>query len=201
MMWLVAGAQAIQAFVAFLYWQAYSNWDDGAGTLNEAVSAENTYNAVSTISGIATLAGFVFLVVWSAQVHTTTTSLLPPQKFRKYSRNWSIWVWFIPFANFISTPQVIAENQKIAYAARRNNQVDESWTSTEVKPELIWWWLLVIGGFITNQVGGAMITDYYSSSREYRTGITAIIIGSAITALGVALGARFITEMDAQLTK
>jgi hypothetical protein len=198
-MWVVAGAQMVQAFVAFLYWQAFSSWDDGIGSLNDAVSAENTYNAVSTINGLLWLTGFIFLVVWSAQVHTTTTSLLSPQTSRKYSRTWAIWVWFIPVANFISAPQVIAENQKLAYAPRRNNEVDRSWMSTELKPELIWWWLLVIGGFITTQVGSSMVAAAFTSSRDYLTGVTAIIVGSGISAFGVALGARFIMDMNEKL--
>jgi hypothetical protein len=199
-MWVVAGAQLLQAFVAYLYWQAFNNWKSGSGTLNDAISAENVYNAVSTINGLLWLAGFIFLVVWSAQVHTTTSSLLPPETTRKYSRVWAIWVWFIPFANFISTPQVIAENQKLAYAPRRNNQVDRSWMSTELKPELIWWWLLVIGGFVTTQVGSSMATAEFTSSSDYLTGITAIIVGSGISSFGVALGARFIMDMNEKLT-
>lgn len=190
----------VQALVAFLYWQAFDNWDNGVGTFDDALSAENTFGSISTLTGLVFFTGFVFLVVWSAQVHTTTTSLLPAQKLRKYSRNWSIWVWFIPFANFISTPQVIAENQKIAFAPRRNNEVDASWASTAVKPELIWWWILVVGGFICNQVGSSMTSGEFTSNSDYLSGITAIIFGSVISAVGIGLGAKFITDMNQKLT-
>ncbi len=72
--------------------------------------------------------------------------------------------------------------------------------STELKPELIWWWLLVIGGFVTTQVGSSMATAEFTSSSDYLTGITAIIVGSGISSFGVALGARFIMDMNEKLT-
>lgn len=198
-LWAVAVAQGVLAFMAYRYWQAYSDWTDRQGRFNDALSAENNYKIVSGLSWLVWVGGLIFLIVWLAQVHDTTTSLLPGDKRRKYTRGWTIGVWFIPFVNLVSTPQVVAENQRIAYAFRQRNQVGESWESTPIEPELIWWWVLVAGGMLTSGVGSRFMANAVTT-REYLGGLTAVIIGSGISSFGVALGARFITDMNEKLT-
>lgn len=198
-MWVVAGGQAIQALTAYRYWQASHDYYERSGSLDQALSAESTYNATAGINALIWFAGFIFLIVWLANVHTSTTSLLPGSKERKYTRAWSIGVWFIPIANLISTPQVIAENQRIAYAARSNGVVSTNWRSTRVYPELVWWWSMVAGGLIIVQVGGTYLDGFYSTSRDFFTGLTAIIAGSVITAIGVTLGAIYVTDLNNRL--
>jgi hypothetical protein len=196
----VALAQGAQSLVAISYWNALNKWKNGNQSLEKVVSAENIYNVVVTLNRLAWVAGFVFLVVWLANVHTTTTSLLPEEKSRQYTRNWTIGVWFIPFVNLIGPAMVIAENQKIAYADRKANKVDSSWTSVPIKPNLVWWWLLVIGGLVTTQVGGLTIADATASTSAYMTAVMVVIIGSALTAIGILVGGEFITEMNEKLT-
>lgn len=198
-MWVVAGGQAIQTLTALLYWQASNAYDERRGSLDKALSAQSTYNTAAGLNALIWFAGFICLIVWLANVHTSTTSLLPGPKERKYSRAWSIGVWFIPIANLVSTPQVIAENQRIAFAARSNGVVNANWRSTRVYPELVWWWILVAGGLITAQFGRTFVDDYSSTSREFFTGLTAIIAGSGITAIGVTFGAIYVTELNNRL--
>jgi len=200
-MWVVALAQAVQALTAFLYWNAFNEWRRGDRELDEALPLENAYFAIINVNRLVWLGGLVFLVVWLANVHTTTTSLLPPSGERRYTRLWSIWVWFIPFVNLISTPQVIAENQRIAFTPRSETRLAESWRSTPVKPELVWWWLLVAAGFLVFGVGDRMMADDFSSTREYLTGLTAVMVGSTLTTIGVGIGASYVTDMNERLVR
>ncbi len=186
---------------AFLYWSAFNEWRRGDRRLDQALPLENAYFAIINVNRLVWLGGFVLLVVWLANVHTTTTSLLPEGQSRQYTRGWSIGVWFIPIVNLFATPQVIAENQRIAFTPRSKTTVAESWTSTPVKPELIWWWLLVAAGLIIFGVGDRMMADDFATTREYLTGLTAVMAGSALSTIGVGIGASFVTEMNERLTR
>ncbi|MEN9802000.1 MAG: hypothetical protein RLZ37_1125 [Actinomycetota bacterium] len=190
----------LQGFFAYRYWQAFTDWyDRRTGTFEQATSAQSTYSNVSTLAWLVWVVALILLAVWSGHVHTTTTSLLPGNRVRTYSRAWAIWVWFIPVVNVFSTPQVIAENQRIADSHRRNNQVIESWRSTPIQTELYWWWALVAIGMVTSGVGGRIMAEDVTTSREYLGGLTAVMIGSGITALGLAIGAVFITDLNEKL--
>ncbi len=199
-MWVAAASQGILAIFAFRYWQTFGDWfERDTKTWNDALSAESNFNLASGFSWLVWVAGFIFLIVWLANVHTSTTSLLADDQDRKYTRGWSIGVWFIPFANVISTPQVIAENFKIASAPRKNNKVDNSWKTLPVNGELVWWWILVVGGMLTSSVGGQIAIEGVTSS-EILGGLTAVMIGSTAATIGLALGAVVITDMNKELT-
>lgn len=200
-MWAVAVFQVIQAIVAIQYWQAMNGWNVGRRSLDDAVSAEDTYIQVAGLNWFIWVIGAIMLIVWLAKVHTTTTSMLPGDRLRKYSKGWSIGAWFIPIANVISVPQIFAENQRIAEAPRINGTVTEAWRSTPIRPELVWWWLLTIGGSIVTQIGGTLIGDPDAPMREYLTGISVIAIGSFVTAAGIAIGAVFLTDIGKKLLR
>lgn len=201
LMWCVAAFQVIQGLVAIQYWQAVNAWNTGRRSLDDMATAEENYNAVASLSLVVWFAGIVMLIVWLAKAHTTTTSMLPGEQLRKYSKGWSIGAWFIPIANVISVPQIFAENQRIAEAPRVNGVVTESWRSTPIRPNLVWWWLLTVGGSIAYWAGAETIGDPERPIHEYLTGISMISIGCFVSAVGIAIGARLLTDLSKKMLR
>lgn len=200
-MWAVAGFQVIQGIFAIQYWQATNDWNANRRSLDDALAAEGNYTEVAGLNWAVWVVGAIMLMVWLAKAHTTTTSMLPGDRLRKYSKGWSIGAWFIPIANIISVPQIFAENQRIAHAPRVNGVVTESWRSTPIQPGLVWWWLLVVGGSITTQVGSSLHGEPDATMREFLIGISVIAIGSFVTAAGIAIGAVFLTDLSKKMLR
>lgn len=192
LMWAAAGLNAIASLTAWNYQSALT------GPLYEAIDAEDLYNSVAGVSLLLGIATFVLLIIWSAKAHTSSASLLNSQGARKYSRGWCIGVWFIPFANIFSTPRVLAEHQRIAFAPRSNGRASHDWGKQPIDQRLIWWWVLFWTGAIVTQIGASSLT-LETSLREYQNGLTAVIFGSLISAVGIAIGAIFVKSVGAAL--
>lgn len=199
LMWVIGAAAVVYTVLAFNYSSALSDFLDGRGSLNTAVEAENNFNGFGPYFALLWITGFVFQVMWIAQAHTTTTSLLIRRDLRKYSRGWAIGVWFIPIANLFSTPQVFAEHQRIADAPRINGWVDQQWKTVKVRPMLIWWWVLMLIGFVVNRAGASMIEDPSADLDEYQIGLAVLSVGLLILGAGVVCGARFIRQVSQNL--
>ena len=192
LMWVAAALNLAVSLAAWNYQSALS------GPLYEAVDAEDLYNSATGLSFFVWMATFVLLIVWSAKAHTSSTSLLNTQRARKYSRGWCIGVWFIPFANIFSTPRVFAEHQRIASAPRVSGRAHHEWSKQPLDQRLTWWWVLFWVGAIATQVGASSLTLEASLS-EYQNGLTAVICGTLINAIGIAIGAVFLKSVGAAL--
>ena len=139
LMWAYVAVTVAMVAVGVAYWGAIEGLRRGDVALDDAIGVENAYRAVAGVQLVAWVSIFVLMIVWLAKAHTATTSLLAVPGARKYSRGWCIGVWFIPFANFISTPQVFAEHQRIADAARTDGWVKGDWKSLPSSRLIPWW--------------------------------------------------------------
>lgn len=199
LMWANGAAALMFALLANYYRESIADYANSRGSLVAAVEAEDAYNSFGALFFLLWIAGFVLLVVWIAKAHTSTTSVLASPTQRKYSRGWAIGVWFIPFANIFSTPQVFAEHQRIADALRVNGVVTAEWKAAKVRPTLIWWWILMIGGFVLNRGGISIFADPQADIDEYQEGLVMASLGMVALAAGMFTGAVFIGQVSKKL--
>lgn len=199
LMWANGAAALMFALLANYYRESIADYANSRGSLVAAVEAEDAYNSFGGLFFLLWIAGFVLLVVWIAKAHTSTTSVLASPTQRKYSRGWAIGVWFIPFANIFSTPQVFAEHQRIADAPRVNGVAAAEWKTVKVRPTLIWWWILMIGGFVLNRGGISIFADPQADIDEYQEGLVMASLGMVALAAGMFTGAVFIGQVSKKL--
>ena len=192
MMWVNVGLQTLISITAVNYQGSLD------GPLSNAVDAENLYLSVSGFSLLVWVPTFVLLVVWIAKSHTSTSSLLWADDYRKYSRGWSIGVWFIPFANFFSTPQVFIENERIATGRRVSGKVDKGWRVQPRDQHIVWWFVLFSVGMLISR-GGASAANSATDIDSYRTGLILVAIGALSSAAGIAIGAIHIRRVGEKL--
>lgn len=199
LMWANGAAALMFALLANYYRESIADYANSRGSLVAAVEAEDAYNSFGGLFFLLWIAGFVLLVVWIAKAHTSTTSVLASPTQRKYSRGWAIGVWFIPFANIFSTPQVFAEHQRIADAPRVNGVAAAEWKTVKVRPTLIWWWIFMIGGFVLNRGGISIFADPQADIDEYQEGLVMASLGMVALAAGMFTGAVFIGQVSKKL--
>lgn len=199
LMWANGAAALMFALLANYYRESIADYANSRGSLVAAVEAEDAYNSFGGLFVLLWIAGFVLQVVWIAKAHTSTTSVLASPTQRKYSRGWAIGVWFIPFANIFSTPQVFAEHQRIADAPRVNGVADAEWKTVKVRPTLIWWWILMIGGFVLNRAGISIFSDPQANIDDYQAGLVMASLGMVALAAGMFTGAVFIGQVSKKL--
>ncbi|MDA2945711.1 MAG: DUF4328 domain-containing protein [Actinomycetota bacterium] len=192
-MWAIVAFDILVAAAAMSYRSALSGT-----SLTQAVEAEELYNNATGIAVLLWITTFVLLIVWLAKAHTSSTSLLTNPRSRNYSHGWCIGVWFIPFANIFSTPRVFAEHQRIATAPRSNGRAHHEWAKQPLDPRLILWWVLTLAGLVVIQFGAASLT-LEASLGEYQDGLVAVVVGSLLTAAGIASGALFLRSVGAAL--
>lgn len=202
LLFVTAGFDAVIAILGFYLASVAGRYAQSGSfaDFNDWVDAENAYFGIAGLGLMVWIATFVLLIVWLAKAHTASSSLLQSPADRKYSRGWSIGVWFIPFANLISTPMVFAETQRIAYADRVNGRVPAGWRSGRLDPKLIWWWVLFIGGIIVSRVAESTVTND-APIGEYRTGLNISSVGAIVSAAGAVTGALFIRSVSSRLNE
>lgn len=209
LLWVTAGVGVFLAILAISYRRALNAWFEDRGNLQSVISAEDIFVTWSNFLPLVLITTFVLLIIWLAKAHTTTTALLQDQSERRYSRAWSIGVWFIPLANVISTPQIFAETQKIADAPRVDGQIWGTWKTVKTRSDLVWWWILFVGGMIVFQTGLALSINDESafdtmvesqSIDDYLNGLAAAAIGGLLAAGGAVCGALFIRHVSQRLS-
>ena len=188
---------AIQSAIALSAFNLQGSLD---GPISAAVDAEELYFNISDLSLLAWLPTFVLLVVWIAKSHTSTSSLLHPGDRRKYSQGWSIGVWFIPFANIFSTPQVFIENARIAEGNRTHGKVDRDWRQQGTDKQVIWWFLLFWVGIVASR-GGVQLSNSALDLDSYKGGLVLVAVGSISSAIGIAFGAVHVRRVGEQLSE
>ena len=201
LMWAYVAVTVAMVAVGVAYWGAIEGLRRGDVALDDAIGLENAYQAVAGVQSVAWVSIFVLMIVWLAKAHTATTSLLAVPGARKYSRGWCIGVWFIPFANFISTPQVFAEHQRIADAARTDGWVKGDWKSLPSSRLIPWWWICVIGALFLGRAAGTNAVETADDIGAYSSDILQTVVSDVLMAVGTVLGAIFIGRVGGKLAR
>lgn len=201
LMWAYVAVSALMVGVGLAYWAAIESWRGGDLALDDLVAVEDAYNAVAGVQGLVWPAIFVLLIVWLVKAHTATTSLLAVPGSRKYSRKWCIWVWFIPFANVISTPQVFAEHQRIADADRTDGWVRGDWKSLPSSSLIPWWWVCFVAAFLLSRTATSETVETVGDLGPYAASVLRDACSDVAGAVGTALGAVFIGRVGRKLAR
>jgi hypothetical protein len=162
----------------------------------QAALAAARFNGFLPYLVLGGIASFVLMVIWSAQVHEVTTGMIPSTSRRKYSAGMTVGSWFIPIANTILTPRILAEHQKLADAPRFTGRVHPEWQTTKIKPSLVVWWVLMtLGGVIvwgSSGTGSGLQSDSDSA-------LDALVFGYLLLAVGFTFGMNFVGHVSKKL--
>jgi hypothetical protein len=104
---------------------------------------------------------------------------------QKFSPGWSVGWFFIPFANFVQAPRVVAELWKGSHPSYglRNQR---SWTECPVTKVIWLWWALVVISGIMNWSLRSIDDD--STLEDYVSAIEAVIVAEVLFLLaGIAV--------------
>lgn len=199
---ILMGAQAaafgIAALLAYSYRQSLAGAAQSWSTA-EAVNAAGRFNGFLIYLVLVGIAAFVMMVIWSAQVHEVTTGMIPETSRRKFSVGLTIGSWFIPFANMIVTPKILAEHQKLADAPRSKGLVHPEWRTTKVNRSLVVWWVLMpIGGLFVWRNSGTGF-DFRSGLDPFLRSLDALTIGYLLLAMAFTLGTYFVNDVSKKL--
>ena len=167
---------------------AYDSWD----------TWDTIYVVLFLLSVLLSVPIFVLLIVWSRQAHIASDSLQPGD--RRWGRGWTIGAWFIPIANYILLPLVLGEIRKIATAPRNAGKVDSNWPRESVSAPLILWFVFYAIGGVLFYVGDTALGNAFDEN-EYRGGLVLVLIGLAFTGAGALLGASFVKDVAAKLSR
>ena len=162
-------------------------WEDGEGFVSLSY----------VLWALLAIAIFVMLIVWSFRAHKATDTLRPGS--RSWSRGWTVGAWFIPLANYILVPMVLAEVHKIALAQRSGSTVDQGWRNRTVPGGLILWFVLYGVGGILLGIGQALFSDDYPTEGSYRVGLIMMIVGAGMIAGACVLAINFINAVSDRL--
>lgn len=143
------------------------------------------------------IAIFVLLIVWSFRAHKATDTLRPGP--RSWSRGWTVGAWFIPLANYILVPMVLAEIHKISLAPRSGSTVEQGWRSRTVPGGLILWFALYGVGGILLLIGQGFFSDDYATESSYRLGLIGMLLGAGFIAGACVLAINFINSVSDRL--
>ena len=187
------------AVATVLMWVFFEQWVSTreSSAANNWSTWESVYGVVYVISLILTIPIAVLLIVWTYNAHKATASLEPGP--RKWGRGWSIGAWFIPIANYILLPLVLAEIHKIASAERAGGKVTGDWPRRSTPASVVLWFVFyAIGGWALF-IGNAVVTDVSTDWDSYRGGLVITLIGLGLSGVATALAAAFIRDVAEKL--
>jgi hypothetical protein len=193
------GALVFAAVLIFVFFEQYISSNSATqemSALNRWGDWEDIYNVIYVIAVLITLPIAVLLVIWSYQAHRWSDSLEP--EGRRWGRGWSIGAWFIPLANIILAPLVLAEIHKIASVKRSNGRAETDWTRQPTPAVLILWFVFYALGTVILFFGNSVMDNEWSDLGEYRGGLIFILIGLGMTATASMLAAAFIKDISSK---
>jgi hypothetical protein len=196
---ILMGAQVAGFSLAALLANSYRNSLTEVARLEnfaQSAVAEARFYSFLPYLVLGGIASFVLMVIWSAQVHEVTTGMIPSTSRRKYSVGMTIGSWFIPFANAILTPRILAEHQKLADAPRFTGWVHPEWQTTKMKPSLVVWWVLMTTGGVI--VWGSSGTGSGLQS-DSDAALGAQVFGYLLLAVGFTFGINFVGHVSKKL--
>lgn len=187
-----------------LVWVFFEQWlsapynslaEDSAA--NNWSTWESVYGVIYVISLILTIPIAILLIIWTYNAHKASASLEPGP--RKWGRGWSIGAWFIPIANYILLPLVLAEIHKIASAERTAGKVTGDWPRRSTPASVVLWFVFYAIGGWTLLIGNALVTDASTDLDGYRGGLVITLIGLGMSGVATALAAAFIRDVSDKL--
>lgn len=168
--------------------------------LDEAIAAEDQFNALSGLTALAQVVSLVVFIVWMWRAHAAGDRLRPGD--RKYSKGWTIGAWFIPFANVVLPRRVMTEIERIAIAPREGGRVTQGWRTTRTAVVGWAWWLLSIGGVVFGQIAESMLDGAFETF-DMDTAITAyetMAFAAGVTAVGLACAIPLVGKIGKRLS-
>jgi len=179
---------------AVLVWVFFES--DSQSSYDNWTTWESVYGVLYIISLVLTIPIAIMLIIWTYKAHKASDALQPGP--RKWGRGWSIGAWFIPFANYILLPLVLAEIHKISSTERSGGKATGDWPRRSTPAGLILWFVFyALGGWLL--LIGAELIDIRSGYDEYRTGLFFTLVGLGLTGVATALAAAFIRDVSDKL--
>ena len=180
---------------ATLVWVFFES--DSQSSYDNWTTWDSVYSVLYIISLVLTIPIAIMLIIWTFKAHKASDALQPGP--RKWGRGWSIGAWFIPIANYILLPLVLAEIHKIASAERAGGKVIGDWPRRSTPASVVLWFVFyAIGGWLL--LIGASLVDVTSGPDEYRTGLFFTLVGLGMTGVATALAAAFIRDVSDKLS-
>jgi len=182
-----------------LMWVFFEQWVSTreSSAANNWSTWESVYGVIYVISLILTIPIAILLIIWTYNAHKASGSLEPGP--RKWGRGWSIGAWFIPIANYILLPLVLAEIHKIASAERTGGKVTGDWPRRSTPASVVLWFVFyAIGGWALF-IGNSIVVDDYASWDSYRGGLVITLVGLGLSGVATALAAAFIRDVSDKL--
>jgi len=179
--------------------QNYESASNGssARAFNDWVSAEDRFAGFFGWYIIMSIPVFVLLIVFLHRAHKSSQSLWAGH--RKWSQGWAVGSWFIPFAHFITVPQVFREIDRIASSPRNAGRVDDGWQRSKGNTQLILWWVFYGVGTILSYFYG-VLSDGTSSLTDYKVAWYVTMLGVLLLAASCVLAALSVRRMGKALS-
>ncbi len=199
---ILMGVQAVAFGIAASLAYSYRQSLGGAVRSTDIASASiaaGRFNGFLIYLVLVGIAAFVLMVIWSAQVHEVTTGMIPETSRRKFSVGMTIGSWFIPLANMIITPKILAEHQKLADAPRSKGRVHPEWQTTKMKPSLVVWWVLMPIGSLLVWWNSGTGFDFRSGLDPFLRSLDALSIGYLLLAIAFTFGTSFVNHVSKKL--
>jgi Domain of unknown function (DUF4328) len=157
--------------------------------LADLESADNATMLLLGVAFLLSIATFVLLVIFSFRAHKACSSLCAYPM--KWARDLTIGSWFIPIANFIITPMIWVESDRIATAPRSNGRTEPGWSSRPINKMIVIWWSLYFVGLIMIYAiplasnGDLGLSDYSSAMLIGAVGSVVLAVSCVLAALCV----------------
>lgn len=183
---LLAGL-GVSVVLAYVFYESdstssYDNWE----TWN------SVYAVLYSISQVLTIPIAIMLIVWTYKAHKASDALQPGP--RRWGRGWSIGAWFIPIANFILVPLVLAEIHKIASTERSGGKAVGDWPRRSTPAGLkLWFVFFALGGWVLF-IGASLANGLFA-----RAGLFLTLVALGLTGTAAALAAAFIRDVSDKL--
>ncbi len=137
---LLTGVSALAAGNAMEEYLESESWR----SLDDLVDADQLVNGFWGLGFLFSIAAFVLLIIFSVRVHKACSTIWIGT--RKWSREMTVGSWFIPLANFIVTPMIWIESDRIANAPRDNGKAMPGWENSPKSKMAVTWWSLFAAG-------------------------------------------------------
>jgi hypothetical protein len=196
---VLLGAQAVGSLLLGFYANAYRRALGDRGSFSRAAEVAGTLGHLLILQALVSVATFAVLVVWSAQVHQVTTGLLGEPSRRRYSAGFTIGSWFIPLANLMLVPTILAEHQTIADAPRIGGKAYPDWVGTKTRWPLLVWWGLMSAGMLIVGISSQVEADYRAGLDNFKMSLDAMTLGYLVLAVGLSCGSYFVYQVSEKL--
>ena len=148
--------------------------------LQDIDSADDIVSGVATALAVVSLAIFVVLIVFLYRASQNTE--LWDSARKRWSTGWTIGAWFIPLANFILVPMVVAEILR-----RTPDRENPASDSTGL---LLGWWIPFALGWITSRIDVDPNTFDGVRAQDY-----AHVVGCALLAVSAVFAIQLVRRL------